>query len=173
MWSGAVGVVLKPVSGGLDLVSKTTEGIKNTVKIFEAQLKKDRRRLPRTFYNMDEQIKVYNPLDAYIIGRILDSLDGPFKRDHYLENIKFLNGDRMHYLVVTEEHLILLDAMQKSMKWNVDSNNVSVIEKFQNGLMIHLYRKYEGRDQVPIEINNPQVLKKVYERIRHLEADQE
>jgi|LauGreDrversion4_2_1035121.scaffolds.fasta_scaffold125709_3 hypothetical protein len=63
-------------------------------------------------------------MDAYIIGRILDSLDGPFKRDHYLETINFQDDDRMSYLVLSEEHLILLDAAQKSMKWNVDSSNV-------------------------------------------------
>jgi len=31
-----MGAIVKPISGGLDLVSKSTEGIKNTVKIFEA-----------------------------------------------------------------------------------------------------------------------------------------
>ena len=35
VYSGASGVFLKPISGGLDLISKSTEGIKNTVKIFE------------------------------------------------------------------------------------------------------------------------------------------
>ncbi len=43
-------MILKPISGGLDLVSKSAEGIKNTVKIFEAQIFNDRRRLPRVFY---------------------------------------------------------------------------------------------------------------------------
>lgn len=60
VWSGTTGVFLKPLSGGLDLISKTTEGIKNTVKIFEAQVFKDRHRLPRTFYGNEEQIKAYN-----------------------------------------------------------------------------------------------------------------
>jgi len=35
VYSGAAGLLLKPISGGFDLVSKSTEGIKNTVKIFE------------------------------------------------------------------------------------------------------------------------------------------
>lgn len=48
--SGVSGLVLKPLSGGLDLISKSTEGVKNTVKIFEAKLYKDRRRLPRPMY---------------------------------------------------------------------------------------------------------------------------
>jgi vacuolar protein sorting-associated protein 13A/C len=36
LYSGTTGLVLKPISGGLDLISKSAEGIKNTVKIFEA-----------------------------------------------------------------------------------------------------------------------------------------
>jgi vacuolar protein sorting-associated protein 13A/C len=50
VYSGSTGLVLKPISGCLDLLSKSAEGIKNTVKIFEAQVYNDRRRLPRTFY---------------------------------------------------------------------------------------------------------------------------
>ena len=89
VYSGATGIVLKPISGGLDLISKTAEGIKNTVKIFEAQVFTDRIRLPRTFYGYEELIKIYNEQDAYIQGRILETLDGPFKKDHYIETIKY------------------------------------------------------------------------------------
>jgi len=52
--SGAIGLFLKPFSGGLDLLSKSTEGIKNTLKIFEAKLFKDRRRLPRPMYGYNQ-----------------------------------------------------------------------------------------------------------------------
>jgi vacuolar protein sorting-associated protein 13A/C len=38
LYSGTTGVLLKPISGGLDLISKTAEGMKNTVKIFEARV---------------------------------------------------------------------------------------------------------------------------------------
>ncbi len=44
---GLAGVLVKPISGVLELVSKTTEGIKNTV-VKEQILKMER--LPRTFY---------------------------------------------------------------------------------------------------------------------------
>lgn len=98
------------MSGGLDLISKSAEGIKNTVKIFEAQLVKDRRRLPRTFYGYEEQIKPYNDMDSYIIVRILETIEGPFKKNHYIETIKFKDGERIRFLVLSEEHLILLDA---------------------------------------------------------------
>jgi vacuolar protein sorting-associated protein 13A/C len=50
VYSGASGLFLKPLSGGLDLFAKTSEGIKNTAKIFESKVFKDRQRLPRVFY---------------------------------------------------------------------------------------------------------------------------
>jgi vacuolar protein sorting-associated protein 13A/C len=50
VYSGVSGLVLKPFSGGLDLFAKSFEGVKNTVKIFEAKVYNDRLRLPRTFY---------------------------------------------------------------------------------------------------------------------------
>lgn len=50
LYSGTTGLILKPISGGLDLISKSAEGIKNTVKIFESQIFNDRRRYPRVFY---------------------------------------------------------------------------------------------------------------------------
>lgn len=50
VYSGASGLFLKPMSGGLDLISKSTEGVKNTMKIFESKIFKDRRRLPRPMY---------------------------------------------------------------------------------------------------------------------------
>jgi len=44
-------VVTKPISGGLDLVSRTTEGIKNTTMIFDKKVKEiNRVRHIRPFY---------------------------------------------------------------------------------------------------------------------------
>ncbi len=51
MGSGLVGVVAKPISGGLDLVSKTAEGIKNTASSADSEEKSvARSRLLRPFY---------------------------------------------------------------------------------------------------------------------------
>jgi hypothetical protein len=48
--SGVTGFFLKPLSGGLDLVAKSTEGVKNTARIFDAEIALERHRLPRAFY---------------------------------------------------------------------------------------------------------------------------
>lgn len=42
---GLVGVVVKPVAGAVDMVTKTAEGVKNTTTLLDA--KTDRVRLPR------------------------------------------------------------------------------------------------------------------------------
>merc|ERR1719265_2467978 len=42
LYSGSSGVILKPFSGGLDLIAKSMEGVKNTAKIFDAKVFKDR-----------------------------------------------------------------------------------------------------------------------------------
>lgn len=48
---------------------------------------------------------------------------------------------------------------------------VRTIEKFKNGLMIHLSQTYDGRTQVPIEINKPKVLQKVYAKLHPLQQE--
>jgi len=52
---GLAGVVVKPISGVLELVSKTTEGIKNTV-VSDQILKMER--LPRTFYGKFKYVNI-------------------------------------------------------------------------------------------------------------------
>eukprot|EP00347_Sterkiella_histriomuscorum_P018285 403346093 len=169
-YSGISGVFLKPFSGGLDLISKSTEGVKNTVKIFEAKLFKDRRRLPRPIYGYNQQIKSYNTMDAYIIMRILYTVkDGVFENTHYIETIKYQEGERALFLIICEEHLILMDARQKAVWWNVNPQNILHIDKLQNGLILRFRQKYNYKTQEVIEINNKQQLEKIYERLKVFE----
>jgi hypothetical protein len=60
------------------------------------------------------------------------------------------------FLVLSEEHIILLDAAQKSMKWHIDSSKIESVIKFKNGLIIELTEKYDGRTKVALEITNGQ-----------------
>jgi len=48
LFQGLAGLIIKPVSGILELVSKTTEGIKNTMTSDDPILKMERK--PRAFY---------------------------------------------------------------------------------------------------------------------------
>ena len=50
IYQGISGLVFKPVSGALDLASKTAEGMKNTIRRFDVNTTKERVRIPRPFY---------------------------------------------------------------------------------------------------------------------------
>ena len=76
------------------------------------------------------------------------------------------------FLVLSEEHLLLLDAAQKSMKWHIDSSKIDHVIKFKNGLIIELTEKYDGRTKVAIEITNGAQLDHVWEWIKPLGARQ-
>lgn len=53
-----MGAVFKPVTGVMDLTSKTAEGIKNTTKIFDKEKENEMRsRHPRCFYGRERVIK--------------------------------------------------------------------------------------------------------------------
>lgn len=52
IWQGVIGLGFKPLSGALDLCSKSCEGLKNTIRGFDVNDSEDRVRLPRTFYGI-------------------------------------------------------------------------------------------------------------------------
>jgi len=70
-----VGLIVKPVSGTFDLISHTTEGVKNSAKSKDAFV--DWCWFPWPFYNTQNLFKAYNERDAYVIGvlRKLDAID--------------------------------------------------------------------------------------------------
>ena len=82
-----------------------------------------------------------------------------------MEAIPYTDNQRTMLLVLSEEHLLLLDAAQKSLKWFINSSQISDIEKFKNGLIINLTKKQDGKDKVAIEITNTNVLQNVYDKI--------
>lgn len=51
-YQGLTGVLLKPASGFLDCFAKSSEGIKNTVRVFDRKTNRGRLRNPRPFYGL-------------------------------------------------------------------------------------------------------------------------
>ena len=60
---GLAGVVVKPLSGGFDLVHKTSEGIKNTAGYLDKERVDRRIRHPRCFYGPGDIVSVAYSLD--------------------------------------------------------------------------------------------------------------
>lgn len=61
---GVAGLVVKPMSGALDLISLTSEGIKNTTKDDEELMSDKRLRMPRPFYEVERTIREYDEFHA-------------------------------------------------------------------------------------------------------------
>jgi len=67
---GIAGLVIKPISGVIDLTSKTAEGIKNTTRLFDVpvnDLSQQRSRLPRIFYEQSQFFKSYCQLHSEVV----------------------------------------------------------------------------------------------------------
>jgi vacuolar protein sorting-associated protein 13A/C len=67
---GVAGLVVKPMTGMIDFASKTTEGLKNTARIFEDHPNDIRIRHPRIFYTECSVLREYNALDSDLIAII-------------------------------------------------------------------------------------------------------
>jgi len=57
---GTTGLIIKPISGVLDLTANTSLGIKNTFTYFEVKPNKTKIRFPRVFYQQQRFIKPYD-----------------------------------------------------------------------------------------------------------------
>jgi len=107
VYQGVTGLGLKPASGLLDMISKTAEGCKNTLLVFERKSSISRTRQPRPFYGYKNEIKKFNPSHALLINNILFELQqGEFQHNHFLE-LKLILP---HLLMLTEEHLFLIES---------------------------------------------------------------
>lgn len=113
---GLAGVVIKPVSGVFDLVSKTTEGIKNTVKEDKVM---NRDRLPRPFYGKFKLIKTYNTYHSQVIDIIANKIknngiDKDF--DFYSCEIYKNDSGNSNLIILTTKELFFIDLNSKELK---------------------------------------------------------
>jgi vacuolar protein sorting-associated protein 13A/C len=67
---GVTGLVVKPVSGALDLISLASEGIKNNTKADDELLSDKRLRMPRPFYEIERTIRAYDDFHASWINLV-------------------------------------------------------------------------------------------------------
>jgi len=167
-FSGISGVFLKPLSGGLDFIAKSTEGVKNTAKLFGTRVQQtDRKRLPRVIYSNQETIKSYQTVDAYIQNVLVSTKDGKFKNDHFVDAVVFQERSSKFFLIMTEEHVILIESSQKSVKWDVLADHLTTIEQYETGLQLNLAK---GKKKVAIEIGDLKLNYSIYLRLGNFVA---
>lgn len=119
MYQGLTGILLKPTSGAFDLASKTSEGFKNTFRIFETDRNKTRVRPPRPFYGKGQLMRTYHTNDAILIRDILSTVVDSYEHEHYI-GYRVVKPDYTSlFLILTEEHLFLIEANSKELMWTI------------------------------------------------------
>ena len=152
-YQGTAGGLFKISSGCLDLVSKSFEGVKNSFRTFESGYIAKRIRNPRPFYGKQRLMKVYNWSDAVIISDLLCTVaDGAHENDSFIQQRVICSYDKSHlFLILTEEHLMLVEAQQKQLYWVASTQNLDRIEDAANGLVLYLkFELPDGRICLPL-----------------------
>ena len=129
-------IVAKPISGVLDMVSKTTEGLKNTVR-GEAPILQAR--LPRTFYGNFKYIQSYNKSDAQIIYYIKKNIDF-FKNieiDYNASTIYLNKEDERALLVFGTRAVYLIDYDRFELRAAVSYTNIKELVLKKNKIRIN------------------------------------
>jgi hypothetical protein len=108
-YKGLSGLIVKPVSGALDLVSKTTEGIKNNVS--QSKEKKVKRiRFIRPFYGGFQLIKRYNDFHAEVLHYLHKAEKKRFIILNFLDAILYMDlGERKQRTIIMTEELMLVN----------------------------------------------------------------
>ena len=85
--TGVTGLVIKPLSGTLDLLSKTSEGVKNLVSTNDREVQ--RSRLFRPFYGKQQTLKVYDKDHAFLVLHMIRLNHSKYALDHFLDALSF------------------------------------------------------------------------------------
>jgi vacuolar protein sorting-associated protein 13A/C len=110
-------VLLKPAVGAVDLITRTTEGIKNTTTIFDEKLKA-RIRPPR-FFGSDHLITIYN-LEASLGQEIMSTANGGQYLNDYYEFHCFVTKKNDCCVLGTKKLLLYLKQTLIGSAWEAE-----------------------------------------------------
>ncbi|EGR29518.1 PH domain protein [Ichthyophthirius multifiliis] len=161
-WQGISGVIIKPVSGILDAISKTAEGFKNTAMYFDSKPNDQRLRQIRVFYEYEQFFQEYNEIDSEIkMGNFIQQLKSsipsqPLKNpltNTALSKLREYHGSFKSvcdtFAIEQSEFDQILGQPDKSDKlfsiWDTDKNGlIDALELF-SGLIIFSDGKFEDK----------------------------
>ena len=162
---GLGGAVVKPLSGGLDLLMKTSEGVHNMVKVGGRGKKKEggqvgseepaspgqegaareeakredawsntagpesaghlyilaegqalsKIRPFRPLYGRNQRLKPFHAFQAVVALNLKSICKGAYAGDHFLDAIGYANGDLRLCVILTEERVLIVDAIDRSL----------------------------------------------------------
>jgi vacuolar protein sorting-associated protein 13A/C len=155
MLQGLGGLVAKPVSGVVDLISKTTDGIKNTWNFNDENIVQQR--FPRPFYGKFKCIKFYNWNDAKVIYSVNKYIPDFQKKifNEYIGCVSYeIEKGEKNLLVfgVNEFYLIKQARFELINKVSYESIDKVYIDE-KNYVRIDFHQKINGRSRTNIKIH--------------------
>ena len=155
---GLGGLVSKPVSGVVDLISKTTDGFKNTWGFENDQIMQQR--YPRPFYGKFKNIKFYNWIDAEVIYKI-NQIIPCFKKNIFSEYIGSLiyqnEKGEINLLVFGVNEFYLIEVSRFELILKLKYENIKTVysdEKFN--VRIEFKKKVNKKMKTSIKISKDQ-----------------
>lgn len=141
-YKGVAGLVVKPISGTLDFFSKTSEGIKNTASFDEKKVNKIR--IVRPFYGKIQLIKIYDVFHAVVVQHLQKMSRGAFSKDHFVEALHYASAKENLTLLMTEEHLLIVDTKTREVTKYWDSRELNNVKKVgPNLIQVNVINRFE------------------------------
>lgn len=140
------GIVVNPITGIMDAISKTAEGITNEFKNKDDQSNDKRVRQPRPFYSFSQCFTTYNEQQAQTL-LILQK----FKKGKYLSSQIYFDSmfleEKNQVIVFTDQAILNLDMTSKCKQWYVHRDFIIKIDIYNDGLKIYLTKNIKIKDK--------------------------
>jgi len=151
---GVIGVAVKPVTGVLDLASKTTEGIRNTTKIFDHKV--TRMRTPRHF-GADGSLGEFSQEEAEGGYYLIHAGDGKYQNDIYRYHLKYQDAEanKPTVAILTNFRIIVVNPQKDEMLFAIHYSNIEKVDLITSGIKIFTGSR-TNIDQPATDINKPQ-----------------
>jgi len=174
-YKGIAGLVLKPTTGVLDAVSKTSEGIKNTATFFDEKPHDYKYRFPRAFYAEEKFIRIYFSSDAELMFHLEKHHDGKYAKksllhayELYADSENQVDGVIFGLCV---EGACAWDVQKKKLVFFVDYENIAKVEENEKGIEIALKNPWEQKLKelsVKVESGNKKMNEYVVKIVKEL-----
>ena len=126
-YQGLAGLILKPVTGLFDAVSKTGQGVKNTLNYFDHKPNQARQRHPRVFYGQEAFFKPFHYHDSQIVSLLNHFNKALYSHSSYLGSVNFSNSNKIYYLVILMDYILLFNFTNQKLLWAIQTKYISNI----------------------------------------------
>jgi len=160
---GVVGLAVKPVVGTLDLVSKTTEGIRNRSNSGIDPNPSARKRYPR-YFSLDQILRPYKEDELKAKNQLLlrNLNSGQFSNEFCLLYEQVLNG----IFIVSNLTLLLIESPQStSITWAVLVSQTTRVDQLRDKIQIMAHTPGANLPRIEVVFISREYLASIFEKL--------